>query len=135
MTPALLDELSERFKALGEPARLQLLAALRRGERSVSELVEATGLGQANVSKHLQQLFAAGFISRRKDGIFAFYSLADDDVFTICELMCGRVEQDHREHRAALKLARSGRSRRSATRTGKGRPARAAPPSSFNFHL
>lgn len=106
MSPALLHELAERFRALGEPARLRLLSALRRGERSVSNLVETTGLGQANVSKHLQQLLAAGFISRRKDGIFAFYSLADDDVFTICELMCGRVEQDHREHRAALKRAR-----------------------------
>jgi len=56
MTPALLHELSERFKALGEPARLQLLAALRQGEHSVSDLVAITGLGQANVSKHLQLL-------------------------------------------------------------------------------
>ena len=106
MTPALLDELSERFKALGEPARLQLLSVLRRGEQTVSELVEATGLGQANVSKHLQQLCSARFISRRKDGIFAYYALADDDVFTICDVMCGRIEQDHRVHRAALRLAR-----------------------------
>lgn len=106
LSPALLHELSERFKALGEPARLQLLAALRSGEQSVTELVESTGLGQANVSKHLQQLCNAGFISRRKEGTFAYYALADADVFTICDLMCGRVEQDHRDHHAALKLAR-----------------------------
>ena len=106
MTPALLLELAERFKALGEPARLQLLSALRSGEQSVSELVSSTGLGQANVSKHLQQLCSAGFISRRKEGTFAFYALADDDVFNICDLMCGRIEHDHREHRAALRLAR-----------------------------
>jgi len=106
MSPALLDELSDRFKALGEPARLQLLAALRAGERSVTELVEATGLGQANVSKHLQQLCNAGFLSRRKEGTFAYYALADDHVFSICDLMCGRIEQEQREHRAALKLSR-----------------------------
>ena len=106
MTPALLNELSDRFKALGEPARLQLLSALRGGEQSVTELVESTGLGQANVSKHLQQLCNAGFIARRKAGTFAYYALADDDVFTICDLMCGRIEQDHREHRTALKLER-----------------------------
>ena len=106
MTPALLQELSDRFKALGEPARLQLLAALRGGEQSVTELVVSTGLGQANVSKHLQQLCNAGFISRRKEGTFAYYALADDDVFNICDLMCGRVEQDYREQRAALNLAR-----------------------------
>ena len=106
MTPALLNELSERFKALGEPARLQLLSALRTGEQSVTELVERTGLGQANVSKHLQQLCNAGFISRRKEGTFAYYALADDEVFNICDLMCGRIEHDHREHRAALRRAR-----------------------------
>ena len=64
MTPALVDELAERFKALGESARLQLLLALRGGERSVSDLVESTGLGQANVSKHLQQLHQCGFLIR-----------------------------------------------------------------------
>ncbi len=106
MTPALLRELSERFKALGEPARLQLLAALRAGEQSVSDLVASTGLGQANVSKHLQLLCAAGFISRRKEGTFAYYALADADVFQLCDLMCGRIEAEQRERRAALKLAR-----------------------------
>ncbi|MBL8997152.1 MAG: helix-turn-helix domain-containing protein [Gemmatimonadales bacterium] len=106
MSPALLAELSERFKALAEPARLQLLTALRGGERSVSDLVAVTGLGQANVSKHLQQLTAAGFLARRKDGTFAYYSLADDRVFQLCDLMCGRIEAEQRERRAALKLAR-----------------------------
>lgn len=106
MTPALLHELSERFKALGEPARLQLLAALRSGEQSVSDLVAVTGLGQANVSKHLQQLTNAGFISRRKEGTFAYYALADDEVFQLCDVMCGRIESEQRERRAALRLAR-----------------------------
>lgn len=106
MSPALLAELSDRFKALAEPARLQLLTALRSGEQSVSDLVSATGLGQANVSKHLQQLTAAGFLTRRKDGTFAYYALADDRVFQLCDLMCGRIEAQQRERRAALRLAR-----------------------------
>ncbi len=106
MTPALLDQLAERFKALGEPARLQLLSALRQREQTVSQLVQSTGLGQANVSKHLQLLCSAGFIARRRAGIFAFYTLADDGVFALCDLMCGRIERSHREQRAALKLAR-----------------------------
>ena len=106
MSPALLKELAERFKALGEPARLQLLAELRGGERSVSELAASTGLGQANVSKHLQQLCAAGFLSRRKEGTFAYYALADDEVFGLCDAMCGRVDAEQRERRAALRLAR-----------------------------
>ncbi|MFN0099326.1 MAG: ArsR/SmtB family transcription factor [Gemmatimonadaceae bacterium] len=107
MTPALLDELSDRFKALGEPARLQLLSALRQGEKSVSDLVAITGLGQANVSKHLQLLCSAGFIHRRKEGTFAYYVLADAEVFQLCDLMCGRIEAEQRERRSALKLSRA----------------------------
>ena len=106
ITPMLLAELAERFMALGEPARLQLLSALRDGEQSVSDLVARTGLGQANVSKHLQQLTTAGFLSRRKEGTFAFYSLADDEVFMLCDLMCGRIEADHQRRRSALRIAR-----------------------------
>ncbi len=106
MTPALVSELAERFKALGEPARLQLLNALRDGERTVNELVEITGLGQANVSKHLQQLHACGYLKRRKVGTFAHYSLAGDDIFVLCDLMCGRIEEEQRGRRAALRLAK-----------------------------
>lgn len=106
MSPALMQELAERFKALGEPARLQLLMALRGGEQSVSELVEATGLGQANVSKHLQQLHQCGYITRRKEGTFAYYAIADENVFMLCDVMCGRIEEQQRERRAALRLAR-----------------------------
>lgn len=106
MTPALLEELSARFKALSEPARLQLLSTLRRGEMSVGELVTATGLGQANVSKHLQQLTDGGFVKRRKEGTFTLYSLSDGHVFDLCDLMCGRIEEEQRERRAALRLAR-----------------------------
>jgi DNA-binding transcriptional ArsR family regulator len=106
MSPALIEELSERFKALGEPARLQLLMALRGGEKSVGELVELTGLGQANVSKHLQLLHASGYITRRKERTFAYYALAGDDVFVLCNVMCGRIEEEQRNRRAALRLAR-----------------------------
>lgn len=106
MTPALIAELADRFKALGEPARLQLLAALRNGERTVSDLVELTGLGQANVSKHLHQLCDAGYLTRRKEGTFAFYALADDGVFSLCDVMCGRIEAEHAQKRAALRLGK-----------------------------
>ena len=106
MSPALTTELAERFKSLGEPARLQLLMALRGGERSVSELVSMTGLGQANVSKHMQQLHTCGFVTRRKEGTFAYYALAGDDIFLMCDVMCGRIEAEQRDKRAALRLAR-----------------------------
>ena len=94
MTPELLGLIAERFKALADPTRLQLLNLLRGGERTVSELVEETGLGQANVSKHLQLLYSLGFVSRRKEGLYAYYALANKDVFRLCDIMCGRLDAE-----------------------------------------
>jgi DNA-binding transcriptional ArsR family regulator len=94
MTPQVLGLVAERFRALAEPARLELLNLLRAGEQSVGELVDATGMGQANVSKHLQLLYSLGFVSRRKDGLFVYYTLADTSVFQLCDLMCKRLESD-----------------------------------------
>lgn len=94
------DELSalvaERFKALSDPARVRLLSVLREGERSVGDLVDETGLAQANVSKHLARLHHLGFVSRRREGLFTLYRLADKDVLRLCDLMCGRIESEAR---------------------------------------
>jgi ArsR family transcriptional regulator len=94
LTAAQLRLVAQRFKALAEPSRLEILNALRRGERTVTEIQESTGLGQANVSRHLQVLHGAGFVDRRKDGVTARYRLADQDVFQLCDLVCGRLEQE-----------------------------------------
>jgi DNA-binding transcriptional ArsR family regulator len=102
LTPELLELIADRFKALSEPARLQILNCLRDGEMTVSELVERTGLGQANVSKHLQFLLGAGFVQRRKEGLFAYYGLAGKDVFRLCDIMCGRIEQEMVSRRKVL---------------------------------
>lgn len=102
LTPALMELVAERFKALAEPARLQILQALRSGEQTVSELVEATGLGQANVSKHLQLLHGLGFVDRRKEGLYVHYRLAGDDIFRMCDLMCGRIEDEAERRRQLL---------------------------------
>ena len=102
MSPALVSMVAERFRALAEPARLQILNCLREGEMTVGELVEATGLGQANVSKHLHFLFTANFVSRRKEGLYTYYALADRDVFTLCDAMCGRIERELANRHKAL---------------------------------
>ncbi len=85
---ATLARLADRFKALAEPNRLAILSTLHARELSVGELVAATGLGQANVSKHLDLLRRYGFVERRKSGLNAFYRVADREVFRICDIMC-----------------------------------------------
>ena len=65
------------FRGFADPSRLALLEALRAGARSVSELVERTGLTQPNVSNHLACLLGCGLVEREARGRFAFYRLAD----------------------------------------------------------
>ena len=102
LTPDVLILVAERFKALAEPARLQILNCLRAGELTVSELVEESELGQANVSKHLQLLYAMGFVSRRKEGLFVYYAISDRSVFALCNVMCGRLETEMKTRRKLL---------------------------------
>lgn len=102
LTPEKIELVAERFRALAEPARLHIMTALRPGERTVGELVDATGLGTANVSKHLRILHAAGFVQRRKEGLFVYYGLADEDVFQLCDIMCGRLESEAASRRKML---------------------------------
>jgi DNA-binding transcriptional ArsR family regulator len=63
---------------------------------TVGALVAATGLRQANASKHLRQPHALALAGRRKEGRFVHYSLADDAVFRRCELTYGRVGAESR---------------------------------------
>jgi DNA-binding transcriptional ArsR family regulator len=102
LTAPMIALVAERFRALAEPTRLHLMHALRDGERTVGELVEATGLSTANVSKHLQLLHGAGFVARRKDGLYVHYRLADDDVLRLCDIMCGRLDAEADARRRAL---------------------------------
>jgi ArsR family transcriptional regulator len=105
MTSQQLALVAERFKVLAEPARLQLLQALMPGERSVGDLTTATGLSQANVSKHLQLLLANDLVARRKEGLFAYYHLADESVLQLCNLVCSRLAKSTRERQRRLARA------------------------------
>lgn len=102
LTPEMIELIAERFRALAEPARLHIMQALRSGEKTVGDLVEVTGLGTANVSKHLQLLHASGFVTRRKEGLFVYYGLAGEDVFRLCDIMCGRLAAEAQNRRQVL---------------------------------
>ncbi len=102
MTDEALRLVAQRFKALSEPTRLKLLMSLEEGEKTVSELVDAVGTGQANVSRQLQQLAAAGILGRRRDGLNVYYRIVDPAVFQLCEVVCGSLQSHFEKQVKAL---------------------------------
>ena len=82
-----LGHLAGRFKLLGEPVRLKILQSVCHAPRTVNEIVKATGSTQANVSKHLALLAAAGILNREKDGQRVYYGIKDKLVVKLCELV------------------------------------------------
>jgi len=72
--------MAERFKSLGDPTRLRILALLFDGERGVSDLAEHLNVSQSAVSHQLRILRAFDIVRHRKEGREVFYSLADEHV-------------------------------------------------------
>jgi DNA-binding transcriptional ArsR family regulator len=93
LPPELVELIAKRFRVLGDPLRITLLDRLRDGEATVSELREATGASQQNVSKHLGVLLEAGIVRRAKRGTSSIYSIADEGVFDLCEQVCGGLRR------------------------------------------
>ena len=98
----LVELIARRFRVLGEPMRIKLLDSLRERDASVSELREATGASQQNVSKHLGVLLEAGIVGRRKDGNQVFYSIVDEGIFRLCEEVCGGLQRQVAELNAIV---------------------------------
>lgn len=97
-----LDLIAQRFKVLAEPMRLRILNVLREGEKTVSELVEETAAGQANVSKHLGLLHRYGMVGRRKEGLNVYYRITDPGIFQLCDLVCTSMEAELEAQRGVL---------------------------------
>jgi ArsR family transcriptional regulator len=91
LTEEALELIAARFRVLAEPMRLKILNALGDDEMSVTELVDATAAGQANVSKHLAMLAGARLVARRKEGLNVYYRVADETVFDLCDAVCSSL--------------------------------------------
>jgi len=86
-----LEQIAARFKMLGEPMRLRILQAVCKEPRPVNDIVSATGSTQANVSKHLALLAAAGILTRARDGQCVYYGIKDQLAVKLCELVRAQI--------------------------------------------
>jgi ArsR family transcriptional regulator len=88
---ALLDEASKIFALLSAPMRLRILSSLCHGEKNVGQLMDAVQTTQPNMSQHLNMLYRAGLVRKRREGGQIFYATADEHIVQICQAMCNRV--------------------------------------------
>jgi DNA-binding transcriptional ArsR family regulator len=97
MSCAQLGAVARLFGVLSEASRLGLLQALHEGPLTVSELMKALAMKQANVSKHLAVLHDHHLVRRRRDGVYVRYEIADPMIFSLCELVCGKMQRDAKQ--------------------------------------
>jgi len=109
LPPEALEQVAAYFQTLSEPTRLQILNYLREGEHNVGELAELCGYTAANVSRHLGMLTKHGMVARESRGTSVYYRIADDQIYALCDLVCGNIarqfERTARDRKAFVRTA------------------------------
>ena len=73
------------FRGLADSTRLAILECFKEGEKSVTEIIKATGQNQSNVSNHLKCLLECGLLKNQRKGRNVYYALRNEDVTTLLE--------------------------------------------------
>ena len=88
---AVFETAAELFSVLSTPVRLQVINALCTTERTVNELVEIIGCSQPNLSQHLNVLYRARLVAKRKDGVQVIYRIQSQSAMAICRSVCTQI--------------------------------------------
>src|SRR5919108_5826991 len=75
-----VSRIASRARALGEPTRLRILSVLSRGEQPVGHIASTLNTEQSTISKHLQVLFHAGLVQRRRSASAVIYSISSPEL-------------------------------------------------------
>lgn len=82
---------AELFGVLATPMRLRILSALCDQEKSVSQLLREIDTTQPNLSQHLNLLYRAGVLAKRKEGTQVFYRVQSEQAVTLCRTVCTQI--------------------------------------------
>lgn len=74
-------------KTLTHPIRLEILDALRDGEKTVTQLVKILAVTQSTVSRHLGVMRSSGVVATRRDGVSVYYSLSSTHIIAAYDEM------------------------------------------------
>ena len=77
---------------MSSPMRLKIINCLCDGEKNVSYLIEHIETTQPNMSQHLNTLFKAGVLAKRRDGVQIYYRIDNDKIVILCKAVCEQIE-------------------------------------------
>ena len=87
---------AEVFKVMSAPMRLKIISSLCKQEKNVSELLSEIKTTQPNMSQHLNTLYKAGVLAKRRDGVQIHYRIANEQIVNLCKVVCMQVEADNK---------------------------------------
>ena len=82
---------AEVFRVMSAAMRLKIISALCNGEKNVTQLLEKVGTTQPNMSQHLNTLYQAGVLAKRREGVQIYYRIHNDRVVTLCRAVCTQI--------------------------------------------
>ena len=88
------EKAAELFAVLSTPIRLRIISELCQGEKSVGQLLERIDIAQPNMSQHLNILYRAGLLGKRRQGAQMFYRIVDVNAVGVCRAVCTQVAID-----------------------------------------
>lgn len=98
----IIEMQAEICKTLTNPKRIEILNALKNGEKTVTELVAALGASKANVSQHLALMRLKGILATRREGVNIYYRVANPKVIAACALMKEVLYEQHAAKKKAV---------------------------------
>ena len=97
-TDAQIETIAARSRALGDATRVRILSVLARGEQPVGQIAEAAGTQQSTASRHLQVLYHAGLVQRRRSASTVIYSVTSPDLLEWCRYLGSRGTHSRSGH-------------------------------------
>lgn len=82
---------AEVFRVMSAPMRLKIISSLCHQEKNVSQLLSEIDTTQPNMSQHLNTLYRAGVLGKRREGVQIYYRIIDEQVANLCRTVCTQI--------------------------------------------
>lgn len=88
------EKAAEVFRVMSAPMRLRIIIALCNAEKNVGELLAEIDTTQPNMSQHLNTLYQAGVVGKRREGVQIYYRIINERVVTLCRAVCVQIASE-----------------------------------------